>query len=152
MKFCFPLGCYFEKKATIRNYGSLKDISFDGTNFLVLIGPNSSGKSLIFEALTKFFNDFNPIGGVSPVTGMLWFKRDTTRTIDFEITLELDEQEVKELIPLGHEIIKAVKTKFPDTFSQMRIKRSLSSNGAWKTNEIIWSQIELITNDAVTFT
>lgn len=136
------------KKAIIRNFGSLKDVSFEGTNFLVLIGPNSSGKSLIFEALTKFFNEFTPIGGTSAVTDMLWFKRDVTRPIEFEITVELDEQEIGELIPLGRGIIDAVKAKFLDALN-LTIKRSLLSDGRWTTNEVKWSQIELIINDTL---
>ncbi|MEM2146757.1 MAG: AAA family ATPase [Candidatus Jordarchaeaceae archaeon] len=137
------------RRASIRNFGSLKDVSFEGANFLVFIGPNSSGKSLIFEALMKFFNEFNPIGGTSAVTDLLWFKRDTSSPIEFEITLELSEEEIKELVPFGDKIISAVKGKFADTFNIIKIKRSLQSNGAWKTNEIKWSEIELVLDDAL---
>jgi hypothetical protein len=115
----------------------------------VFIGPNSSGKSLIFEALTKFFNEFNPIGGTSAVTDLLWFKRDTSNPIEFEITLELGEEEIKELVPLVDKIISAVKRKFADTFNIIKIKRSLQSNGAWKTNEVKWSQIDLVLDDTL---
>jgi AAA15 family ATPase/GTPase len=47
----------------IKNYASLKNVEFEGQPFLVFIGPNGQGKSLIFEALYRFFSEFNPIGG-----------------------------------------------------------------------------------------
>jgi predicted ATPase len=137
------------KKACIRNFGSLKDVSFEGADFLVFIGQNSSGKSLIFEALMRFFNEFNPIGGTSVVTDLLWFKRDTSNPIEFEITLELSEQDLKELIPFSDKIIFAIKEKFAETFNILKIRRSLQSNGAWKTNEIKWSEMELVLDDAL---
>jgi predicted ATPase len=137
------------RKAHIRNFGSLKDVSFEGADFLVFIGPNSSGKSLIFEALMRFFNEFNPIGGTSAVTDLLWFKRDTSHPIEFEITLELTEEDLKELIPFGDKVISAIRGKFPETFNILKIKRSLQSNGAWKTNEIKWSEIQLVVDDTL---
>jgi len=137
------------RKAYIKNYGSLKDIFFEGADFLVFIGPNSSGKSLIFEALMRFFNEFNPIGGTSTVNDLLWFKRDTSNPIEFEITIELSETDLKELVPFGEKIISAVKEKFPETFNILKIRRSLQSNGAWKTNEIKWSEMQLVIEDAL---
>jgi len=134
---------------TIRNYGSLKDVSFAGTDFLILIGANSTGKSLIFEALAKFFSEFNPIGGTSSVSDMLWFKRDTSKNIEFEMKLELTEEEIREVIPLGELLISAVKERFPDSFNIISVKRTLSSNGTWKTNEIKWSEVDLVINDTV---
>jgi|GEM_PF-923591 len=137
------------KKVHIRNYGSLKDVSFEGADFLVFIGPNSSGKSLIFEALMRFFNEFNPIGGTSTVNDLLWFKRDTSNPIEFEITIELGETDLKELVPFGEKIISAVKEKFPETSNILKIRRSLQSNGAWKTNEIKLSEMQLVLEDAL---
>jgi predicted ATP-dependent endonuclease of OLD family len=137
------------RKASIRNFGSLRDVSFEGANFLVFIGPNSSGKSLIFEALMRFFSEFNPIGGSSAVTDFLWFKRDTSNPIEFEITLELSEEDLRELIPFDNKVISAIKEKSPETFNILKIKRSLYSSGTWKTIEIKWSEIELVLDDAL---
>jgi len=140
------------KHITIRNYGSLKEVSFTVSDFLVLIGANSTGKSLIFEALAKFFSEFNTMGGSSPVSDMLWFKRDTTRNIEFEVTLELAEKEIREIIPFGEFIINVIKEKYPESFNQIVIKRSLSPNGTWKTDEIKWSELDLVLNDTVVVT
>jgi len=131
--------------ARIRNYGSLKDVSFEGADFLVFIGPNSSGKSLIFEALLRFFSEFDPSGGhASGVNDFLWFKRDTSNPIEFEITLILDDKELRELIPFDDLIISAVKEKYPETFNKLEIKRQLYADGTWKTNKIKWCELELV--------
>jgi predicted ATP-dependent endonuclease of OLD family len=131
--------------ARIRNYGSLKDVSFEGADFLVFIGPNSSGKSLIFEALMRFFSEFDPYGGrASGVNDFLWFKRDTSNPIEIEITLELNDKELKEFIPLDETIISAIKEKYPESFNKLEIKRQLYPDGTWKTNKIKWCELELV--------
>jgi len=131
--------------ARIRNYGSLKDVSFEGADFLVFIGPNSSGKSLIFEALMRFFSEFDPYGGrASGVNDFLWFKMDTSNPIEIEITLELNDKELKEFIPLDETIISAIKEKYPESFNKLEIKRQLYLDGTWKTNKIKWCELELV--------
>ncbi|MDW8034534.1 MAG: AAA family ATPase, partial [Nitrososphaerota archaeon] len=137
------------RHVTIRNYGSLKEVSFAVSDFLVLIGANSTGKSLIFEAIAKFFSEFNTIGGPSSVSDMLWFKRDTTQNIEFEVTLELNEKEIREVIPFSDFIINVIKGKYPESFNKIIIKRTLSPNGTWRTNEIKWSELDLVLNDTV---
>ena len=76
----------------IQRYGSLKDITINGHRFIVFIGSNGQGKSLIFEALYRFFADFNSIGGgASPgISDIIWYKRETSSPIEFEMILELD--------------------------------------------------------------
>lgn len=44
------------KNIHIKNFRSIKDLSFDIDNFLCLIGKNNTGKSNIFNALDMFFN------------------------------------------------------------------------------------------------
>jgi recombinational DNA repair ATPase RecF len=83
-------------QARIQRYGSLKDIAFEGHPLVVFVGPNGQGKSLIFEALYRFFSDFSAIGGSSSgVSDTLWFRRETKLPIEFEIKLHLTETEVR---------------------------------------------------------
>lgn len=135
--------------ATIQNFGSLRDSSFEGHPLNVFIGSNGQGKSLIVEALYRFFTDFSVVGGASslPVSDILWQNRVTDSPIKFEITIELSEDEIRKVLPFDAEVLKYLKVNVPDNFSKISIKRSLEASGNWKTEEISWAGISLITND-----
>jgi predicted ATPase len=140
------------KNVKIQNFGSLKDISFSGQPLVVLVGQNGQGKSHIFEALHRFFIDFNPIGGSASagVTDMLWYRRDTKNPISFEILIELKDDEIKKLFPFKEDIFKISNEESEkNNSSSLLIKRSLSSEGAWKTEQLTWGNIPLITNDSI---
>jgi len=135
----------------IQRYGSLEDITFQGRPLTVFIGPNGQGKSQIFEALHRFFNDFNSIAGsaIGAVNDDMWYRRETVEPIEFEITLELDEPEIRQFIPFNDPFFDLAKESFKEGIRKLKIKRSLSVNGVWKTDEIKWAEIPLVTNDAV---
>ena len=137
-------------EARIRNYGSLVDISFSGQPFMVFVGPNGQGKSLIFEALQRFFADFSSIGGAAS-TGLsdrLWFRRETKQPIQFEIELSLDDDEAHSLLPFGKEIFRLVAKNSSAT--TVHLKRSLSPEGAWLTEELSWMNIPIVAKNAIT--
>jgi len=138
-------------QAKIRRYGSLKDIAFEGHPLLVFIGPNGQGKSHIFEALYRFFTDFSPIGGsvTSPFSDILWYKRESYDPIEIEVTLDLNEPEVGRFIPLPKKLFHLVKEKLKENIRKILIKRSLSKEGSWKTLEIEWADIPLVTEDVL---
>jgi len=138
-------------QAKIKRYGSLKDIDFEGQPLLVFIGPNGQGKSHIFEALYRFFTDFSPIGGsaTTPFSDILWYKRESYDPIEIEVTLDLNESEVSRIIPLPKKLFHLVKEKLKEDIRKIVIKRSLSKEGSWKTLEIKWADIPLVTEDVL---
>jgi predicted ATP-dependent endonuclease of OLD family len=83
----------------IRNYRSLQNIKMTELGDLViLIGKNSSGKSNILEALELFFADLNlqsDYAKAFPVTS--WYDKRNQRPMDFIITLEIDNQDLKSI-------------------------------------------------------
>jgi predicted ATPase len=138
-------------QARIQRYGSLEDVTFQGKPLTVFIGPNGQGKSQVFESLNRFFTDFNSIGGnvVSPVNEDMWYRRETLEPIEFEIVLELEETEIRQYIPFEQTFTNLVKEKYKNDFRKLTIKRSLLSQGVWKTVEIRWAEISIVTNDVV---
>jgi len=137
----------------IQNYGSLKDTSFEGQPLVVFVGPNGQGKSLIFEALHRFFIDFNPVAGAASagVTDTLWYRRETTQPISFELELELKDDEARTLLPFSDKVFQLLKeTSKKSSTTTLSIKRSLTSQGVWNTEEISWMGIPLVTNNSIT--
>ncbi|WXG43846.1 MAG: AAA family ATPase [Promethearchaeati archaeon SRVP18_Atabeyarchaeia-1] len=136
------------KKVTIRNYGSLKDVSFDGAPFLIFIGPNGAGKSLIFEALHKFFSEFSLTGGHSPAPDLLWYRRNKDLPIEFEVSIEASDVEIKELMHLDDKYAEILK-QAPPEYGRIEIKRVLFPSGVWLTKEVLWAGSALVKEDAV---
>ena len=138
-------------QARIQRYGSLKDVTFQAQPFVVFIGPNGQGKSLIFEAFYRFFTDFNSIGGGASagVSDILWYRRETSLPIEFEFVLELSEAEARQYIPLGDRLLGLIKDKYKENARRLTVKRSLSYPGTWKTEEIKLAEIPIVTKDVV---
>lgn len=136
----------------IQNYGSLKDVSFKGESFVVFVGPNGQGKSLLFEALHRFFIDFNSIGGGASVgvTDILWYRRDTTQPITFELELELNSTEARTLLPFSDKVFQLGKKSHEKNTTTLSIKRSLTAPNVWNTDELAWEKIPLINNNSIT--
>lgn len=137
----------------IQNYGSLKDTSFKGQPLVIFVGPNGQGKSLLFESLYRFFIDFNPVSGAASagVTDSLWYRRETTQPISFILELELEDDESRALIPVSDRVFQLVKERSKEKSSTtLSIKRSLTSQGTWSTEELAWENIPLVTNNSIT--
>lgn len=134
----------------IDGYASLKDLRFEPSDFAVLIGANGQGKSLIFEALNRFFSDFNPVGGLAVgVSDSLWFKRETEVAIRFEIKLTLRDDEVSLYLPLGKSLVDKLDINAVGDLHKLKVSRLLPSQGNWKTESIQWGNIPLVSNDVL---
>lgn len=134
----------------VQNYGCLKDTDFEAQPLTIFVGSNGQGKSLIVEALYRFFTDFSVVGGASsiPVTDILWEKRVTKSPIKIAVTIELEDNEVKELLPFDAKVLKFLKTTSKE-YNKISIKRSLEISGSWKTDEITWAELPLVTDDVL---
>jgi len=136
-------------KVNIQNFGCLRDISFECHPLTIFIGSNGQGKSLIVEAIYRFFNDFNVVGGGSQlsIADSLWHKRDVQSPIIFNIDLTFTENEIKELLPFEDDFFKIIKIKAPESFNKIKVHRSLDISGNWKTIQLSWANIPLVSND-----
>jgi len=89
------------REVKVSGYRSLKDITMSGLGDLViLIGKNGSGKSNVLEALELFFADLNfqtDYGKSFPQT--TWYDKRTNKPIDFEVTIELETEDLDTIIP-----------------------------------------------------
>jgi len=111
----------------------------------VLIGPNSSGKSNLLEALTLFFNELDPSiqRTIGPIKDYNWFDRDFQSPIEFTITVELRKEELEEIFPNN----LSSKLKIVDEMNILTISREISgtpTSAVWKTNEIEVNDVSLI--------
>lgn len=89
------------KSVRIKNFRSLRNLVMDDIGDLtILIGPNSSGKSNIVEALFLFFNELDaaPQRNIGPVNDYLWFDRDSDNDIELTVTIELTDEELGEIV------------------------------------------------------
>jgi predicted ATPase len=77
------------------NYKALRDVTLALSPVHVLIGPNDSGKTSIMEALSALCRSVDhqlTDAFTGPWQGLdLVWQRDETKTIDFEVDVELDE-------------------------------------------------------------
>lgn len=118
---------------------------------MVFVGANGQGKSLLFEALHRFFIDFNPLGSAASagVTDALWYRRETTQPIFFEVELRLGEDEARKLLPFGEKVFQLVKQSQKCDPINITIKRSLAPPATWNTEEIAWLGIPLVVNNSI---
>jgi predicted ATP-dependent endonuclease of OLD family len=90
------------KTLGIQNFRSLKNVTLDDIgDLVVLIGANSSGKSNILEALSLFFGQFDPAPSrnLGAISDYIWFDRDSSNPVSFNITLETTKAELLQIIP-----------------------------------------------------
>ena len=88
------------RKIEIKNFRSLEDVTLDGLKqFNVLIGRNNSGKSSVINAIAFLAN--NLVGQVYEVSqdGLLT-GQDTSRSLEFRLTLEPRQPERDDFIKL----------------------------------------------------
>lgn len=140
-------------KIHIQNFGGLRDVLLDKLgNFVVLLGKNGSGKSFLFEALHRFFSEFDTIGGATAVgtDDNLWHGRITDEPIQFNLTLSFSEGEIRRIFTFPGKLLNNIKKACSgEAFRQVEIFRSLNFNGSWKTNYIKWADIEIIKDDQI---
>ncbi len=137
------------KKIHIENYGSLRDLSLDVGNFVVLIGKNGSGKSLLLEAVDRFFTEFSLTGGGATrgASDYLWFDRIVDNPMVFTFTFELADKEIESIIPLPKKILEKIKKNSEELYNELEICRVLDYGGGWRTNYIKWAGQELVKDD-----
>jgi len=139
------------RKVTIRNYLCLREVTLSLSNLTILIGKNGSGKTSILEALYRFFNDFNAVGGGVPsgLTDYYWFDRDTSRPISISVELELTENEIENIIKsIPEKIRDFIKIQLGERMRSLYISRQIVSlEVGWRTEYLRWGGIELIRDD-----
>lgn len=90
------------RRFRVKNYRSLHDVNLDEIGDLtILIGTNSSGKSNLLEAVMLFFNELDPAvqRNIGAIDEYVWYDREFRNAIEFELTLELQREEVADFIP-----------------------------------------------------
>lgn len=134
---------------SIDGYGSLKGLNLKLKPFSVLIGANGQGKSLILEALARFFTDFNSIGGAPSqgVSDALWFRRETDSPITFDLTLVLEDAELAEIVPKESRLLERLDRSKGGELRSIRVRRVLQASGPWKTESIRLGEIPVVAND-----
>ncbi len=92
------------KSLSIKNYKSLRDVTFTPTPISALVGPNSSGKTNFADAI-EFLSEVYSLGlemAIARKGGYenIAFRRQkrSKAPIEFEITLDIDEEEKAKLI------------------------------------------------------
>jgi predicted ATP-dependent endonuclease of OLD family len=93
------------RKISIQRFKSLKKVSLEDIgDLIILIGANGSGKSNLLEALTLFFNELNfdtTEKSIGNLDKYFWFGRNDRQSIEFEIVIELNKDEIKDMLPEG---------------------------------------------------
>jgi predicted ATPase len=139
------------RKVTIRNYLCLREVTLSLSNLTILIGKNGSGKTSILEALYRFFNDFDAVGGGVPsgLTDYYWFDRDTSRPISIYVELELTENEIENIIKsIPEKIRDFIKIQLGERMRSLYISRQIVSlEVGWRTEYLRWGDIELVRDD-----
>lgn len=139
----------------IGNFRSLWNVSLEELgNFIVLIGENGSGKTNILEILDLFFKDFSIAGGdTSPILNdaSSWFGKLPRRPIEVTMTLELDEEECKEIFQ-NDELLKIMEEKYAENYKKLSICRQVIRPGKaipWATKYMRWGGLDLVKNDTL---
>ena len=113
------------RRLRIKNFRSIYDLTFDLSNFTILIGRNNSGKTCILDAIRIVFENLDrnikktikfenlPEDIRDQVLG-LWFFKNYRNPIEIQAFVELDvsevDDELKELCKLKEEVKGALIT------------------------------------------
>ena len=128
----------------IKNYRSLHDVKLEGLGDLViLIGPNSSGKSNFMEILSRFFAEIDVVGMPSTsIDRYLWYDENDEEPIEVCINLKLDEKEFKDIFP--PEVLNLVKEGLGERYQRLSICRQIVKASGWQTKSIEWAGTPLL--------
>lgn len=89
------------RKIQIENYKSLRNVTLDPIgDLVVLIGMNNAGKTSFLELLNRFFAEVDITGVPSGIDNYCWYDGDVDKDIRITVTLELDQPEFEEVLPL----------------------------------------------------
>ena len=100
------------RKIEIQNYKSLRNVTLDPIgDLVVLIGINNAGKTSFLELLNRFFAEIDITGVPSGIDNYCWYDGDVEKDIKITVTLELDESEFEEMLPL--EALSLIKERKP---------------------------------------
>lgn len=126
----------------IENYRSLDDFSMQRLGDLVILtGENGSGKSNILEALELFFGTLEaaPTITMPGYDDFLWFDRDTSSPIRFTVSVLVDPDEMKEIVPSRQGFVVPVELQslHEVTQAELAIVREIhavgNGNAEWRT-------------------
>jgi AAA15 family ATPase/GTPase len=136
----------------INNYRSLREVSLDNIGDLtILIGPNSSGKSNLLEAFSLFFSEIDPAveRNIGSIDEYVWFDRDSGNPVQFEVTLELPKEEVKDFLP--PEILSEIEVRDRNMLSIQRNISGKQQAATWRTEVVNFNGESLIQDGKYVF-
>jgi len=112
-------------------------------NLVVLIGPNSSGKTNLLDAIHRFFAEIDSTGPIQKADRYMWFDCDQGNIIEVSVSLRLDDETCERLLP--RELLDIMRKKFKDRCNELTIHRVIESPAAgWRTKSIKWADVELV--------
>ena len=133
------------RQFNVKNYRSLRDVRLDDIGDLtIFIGTNSSGKSNLLEALVLFFNEIDPAveRNIGSIDEYVWFDRNPKNAVQFEVTLELLEEEVSNFFP--SEIVSELELKDKNDISILRSISGKPQAALWRTEAVKFNAESLI--------
>ena len=140
-------------KFKVKGYRSLRNVSLDGIGDLtIFIGTNSSGKSNLLEALVLFFSEIDPTveRSIGSIDEYVWFDRDFTNPVQFEVTLELLREEATDFVP--PEVLEEIELKDENTLSIFRNISGKPRAAVWRTEAVKFNAEPLIESGKYVFT
>ena len=136
----------------IQNLGSIKDISLDNlTDFSIIVGKNGSGKTYLFTGLSLFFKEFQIVGGDSLIKDddYIWFRRKRSENITIEVSLELTEQEFREVSEYCGFSEDEIQSEIKNTPYALHVIRELQFGRGWKTSHMQLCSNVLVEQDTI---
>jgi len=133
------------RQFNVKNYRSLQKVSLDGIGDLtIFIGPNSSGKSNLLEALILFFNEIDPAveRNIGAIDEYVWFDRNPKNSVQFEVAFELAKEEVADFLP--PEVLNEIGLKDKNTLSILRTISGKPKAAVWRTEAVKLNEESLI--------
>src|SRR5687768_7319906 len=87
------------KRFRFERVGPFRDVTMNIGDYTVVVGRNGSGKTFMFEALDRFFSEFDVTSGPSTWmnTDYCWHRRDTSKPLAIEVSLALSHSDVDKL-------------------------------------------------------
>ena len=133
------------RQFNVKNYRSLREVSLDNIGDLtIFIGPNSSGKSNLLEALLLFYNEIDPTveRNIGAIDEYIWFDRDPGKSVQFKVTLELSKEEVAGILP--SEVVNEIELGDKNTLSILRTISGKPKAALWRTETVKLNEESLI--------